>query len=437
VKLLKYLSLAMLALGLALSLFAAWLVLTFDARDYTPRIAALVKDKTARTLIFRGEPHLSFWPDLALTLGPVALTERDSDVVFAEVGDAHVVVELRPLLDGRIVADELRIEGANVHILRGKDGRLNIDDLLSGERGTLAFDIARARVERSRVTFEDLGRGARHEIADIRAITGRLARGAAAPVTLAFSARDAAEAYALRAQVEGVIAFDLDNRRYTLTDAKAKVDGRLARVHDIEATIAAQRLRVADGGIGADAIAATVKSGALRANVNVPRIEWRDNVVAAAGAVFDIDAPSDGREMHAKLTADVRADTANATLELAGVRSTVALSGRGLPRRGIAGELTGTVRSSAEHSEAVLSGTVGGSAVKAKLTTAGYASAPYAFAIDVGMIDLDRFGGAGASRGGSFDLAALGEPPAAGTVRIGVLKSGGVVAKNVRLAVTP
>jgi len=112
-----------------------------------------------------------------------------------------------------------------------------------------------------------------------------------------------------------------------------------------------------------------------------------------------------------------------------------------LPRRGIEAALTGSagIDGRAARAQAVLSGTALDSRVKATLTAAGGASPAYTFALDIDSLDLDKLAAPGSdTKGGDgFDIANLSNVRAAGTLRIGSLKSSGVVAKNVHLAMKP
>ena len=439
VKFLKYALAAAGAVVFAAAALVAYFVLTFDVRDHEPRIVALVKEKTGRTLTIRGETRLAFWPDLGVTLGPVTLSERDSDAVFAEVANARLAAKLRPLLSKELVADELHLEGASVRIVRYADGRLNVDDLLSGEGGTLDFDIARARMTRSRVVYEDVASGARHELSEVDLATGRLARVVTTPVTLSFKARDAAGTYAVSSSLQGRLSFDLPQRAYRLDAAAMRLDGTVAGVKDLAAKIDVGVLNLS-GNLGARTVAIDARAAAWHARIAAPRVEWREGVVRAADATVELDASREGRTVHATVVAGVSAAPAARSLQLADVRAKFSATGASLPKRGIEGAFTGaaSVDLDAGRSQASFAGTVLDSRVKAKVVGTGLASPSYTFTVDVDALDLDRLaapGGGAASEG--FDIASLSDLRADGVVRIGSLRSAGVTAKNVQLAMKP
>ncbi|MGZ5127814.1 MAG: AsmA family protein, partial [Burkholderiales bacterium] len=194
----KILKSALLGAGvLALVLIGAlaYLAFSFEPRDYQPRIVQFVKDKTGRTLDIQGGVELSFWPDIGVRMGRVSLSERASTEPFADIDDARFSVKLLPLLSHELVANDIRIRGARIRIIRYEDGRLNIDDLFKSEGDTLQFDIGRVTVEGSALSYSDLRSGKRYELSGVGLETGRLTNGIETPVTLMYSAKDAAQSF--------------------------------------------------------------------------------------------------------------------------------------------------------------------------------------------------------------------------------------------------
>ena len=475
----KFAKYALAAAGVFLlcaGIVLGYLVLTFDVRDHEPRIVALVKEKTGRTLTIRGETKLSFWPDLGLTLGPAALSERDSDKVFAEVANARLSAKLRPLFDRELVSDELFLEGASVRITRDKTGRLNIDDLLGGEGGAPDFDIARVRVTKSRVTYEDLGLGTRHEVSDIDLVTGRLSGGVASPVAVAFKAADGANAYAVSTKAEGRLTFDLTRRECAFDAATIRIRGELAALSEVVATIqgaatwtpgafrvggaavdarfvasgrpfevtaASTAIATTTDGVSVEALAADVRSksvqGALHMKLAAPRVEWSAGAIAAPDAALELDLAREARKVRATIKGAWRATDGARVVDLADAQAKFSASGAGLPKKGVEGAITGSASFDARHErvQAKVAGTVLDTRVKATINGAGFSPPSYTFAIDLDALDLDRLDIAGGAKGGDFDLAELSAGGAAGTLRIGTFRSAGVVAKNVRLALKP
>src|SRR4051812_41980437 len=86
----KYALLSLGALILVIGAAVVYLVATFDPRDYQDYIVRAVKEKTGRTLTVGGEMSLSIWPDVAVRLGDVRLSERASEETFLSVEKARV-----------------------------------------------------------------------------------------------------------------------------------------------------------------------------------------------------------------------------------------------------------------------------------------------------------------------------------------------------------
>lgn len=112
----------------AIAVFA----LTFDANRYKPDITALVKEKTGRTLNIGGDISLSFYPDIALQLGQVALGNAKgfNDEAFAEAANARVTVQFLPLLEQQLKINEVHLQGLTLNLHRHKNGKTNWQDLL-------------------------------------------------------------------------------------------------------------------------------------------------------------------------------------------------------------------------------------------------------------------------------------------------------------------
>ena len=85
VKALKWIALGLGALVLIGVAVVAYLAATFDPDDYKPRIVALVKQQTGRTLTLDGKIGLTFFPRIGAALSKVTLSEPNSPTVFARV----------------------------------------------------------------------------------------------------------------------------------------------------------------------------------------------------------------------------------------------------------------------------------------------------------------------------------------------------------------
>lgn len=121
-------------LGLLLLIVAliAVFALTFDANRYKPELQALVKEKVGRDLTIGGDIRLSFYPNIALQLGQVALGNAKgfSEGNFAEAQNARVAVQFLPLLEQQLKINDVHLQGLQLNLHRAKGGKTNWQDLL-------------------------------------------------------------------------------------------------------------------------------------------------------------------------------------------------------------------------------------------------------------------------------------------------------------------
>lgn len=479
-KVVKYALAALAALAVICAALVAYLVLTFDPRDHEPRIVELVKQKTGRTLRIKGEIALSFWPDLGVRLGAVSLSERDSGEPFADVGNARLTVKLLPLLSRELVADEIVIQDAHLRLTRFADGHLNVDDLLESEGDALRIDIGRVKLERSALTYRDLASGSGYDLSAIEFETGRISDAQSTPMTLAMRVGNSPQSFDVLTTVKGRMTLDSTRRRYALDDAAIAVKGHAAGVTElvarakgsfalgmserdvsatqvsvsmtgvldaqaVEATLESPLMAFGPAGSHGDAMAVSVRisgaAGTTRVSLKLPRLDYAADTLKVDDAAAEIALERGGRLVRATLRSPAELGVTARVLRLTDIRSSFSASGAGVPRAGISGVLSGTAGADLEKQtlQAALAGRVGDSRLKAALTSTGFATPAYTFAVELDQLDLDRYAVTDAkqNKAAGIDLSDIEALPATGTLRIGVLKAAGVRARNVRLAVKP
>ena len=74
--------------------------------------------------------------------------------------NARVSVKVIPLFSNQMVVDEVKVKGVRAAIVRFKDGKMNIDDLLAKDdkepKQQVAFDIAEVEIKDSAFSFHAL-----------------------------------------------------------------------------------------------------------------------------------------------------------------------------------------------------------------------------------------------------------------------------------------
>jgi AsmA protein len=163
VRILKWISLGLAALLLLIVLGVAVLVWVVDPNTFRPRIEAEVKKATGRDFVLSGDIELGFFPWLALRTGPGSFGNPagfPAEPMAAWQG-AQLGVKLLPLLRGELIVDRVRLQGADLRLLRHADGHGNWEGIGSNEPPPPPGQKARhiivdgIEIEDSRLLFVD------------------------------------------------------------------------------------------------------------------------------------------------------------------------------------------------------------------------------------------------------------------------------------------
>ena len=167
-KWIRRLGLGFAALLLLLVAAAVFLITTFDANSYKAQAIDWMKAERQRVLAIDGPIELSVFPDLALRVSGVRLSERGGDAQFLAVDEASLSVRTMPLLRGELVVDRVSARGVHVDYKRDASGVRNFDDLLGRLRdpspagkeavpadGSVRFDVSSIVLEDLRLKVND------------------------------------------------------------------------------------------------------------------------------------------------------------------------------------------------------------------------------------------------------------------------------------------
>lgn len=107
-----------------------------DPNRYRGQIERRVTRLTGQPFKITGDLRISWWPWLALTTGPSQFgkAEGPNAQPIVQWQTARVGARLVPLLKGQLLIDTIRLEGANVHLVRHADGTTNWDPVLAAFR---------------------------------------------------------------------------------------------------------------------------------------------------------------------------------------------------------------------------------------------------------------------------------------------------------------
>ena len=226
----------------------------FDPNDYKPMLVDLVKEKQQRTLSIPGNLALTFFPKLGVQLGQTSLSERNSPDVFASIEHAKLSVELLPLLSGRLVVDNILLDGVTARLQRAADGSTNIDDLLAqdeekkdetktDEQGkeqgkALNFSVDGIRIANANLELDDRLENRTLQASNLKLEAGRLADGVPSKISLTTHLKGENPQIAGNVSVQSDILFDRAKQEYTAKNLVVRLDGAYADWNDLAVKIA-------------------------------------------------------------------------------------------------------------------------------------------------------------------------------------------------------
>jgi AsmA protein len=487
-KILKYLLIALGGLVVVLGGVLAYVAATFNPNSYKPQVIQMVKDKKQRDLKLDGDIKLKFWPSIGADLGKISLSEFKSDKEFAAIDSLRVSLKLMPLLSKKVIVDEVEVKGVRATIVKFKDGRMNIDDLLSKEEKTqeqIEFDIDHVNFEKADLTYLDEAQAAQYSLSNLNLKTGRIAPNVPGKIDLSVKVKGNKPAIDLLVELKTKLTFDLEQQVFALEGMALEAKGAAADLTNLNVKasggvvaklksgeLTTDKLQVAMTGVsGKDnldikfeapklqitkdkatgdkvTIAAKISGpqGVTLANVVLPGIEGTAAAFKSAGMTLDLDVKQGDQTIKAKVTSPLSGNFQTQQISLSQLSVNITVAGPNLPGKSISGNLNGSasVNGSKQQAQANLAGKVADSTIKAQVGVNGFAPPGLTFDVEIDQLDLDRYmpqgaqasGGAagkGAAADKPIDVTALRSLRANGKLRIGTLKASNLKASNVRL----
>ena len=201
--------------------------LVFDPNDHKDRITAAVKQATGRELLLPGKLSLSIFPWIAIETGEASLGNPPGfgSEPFLALKHSKLSVKLMPLLKKRLEIGRIEIDGLDLRLKQDAAGKGNWEDW--GSSATQpeqkdasgpapGIDLAGVSITDSRIAFQDMV--AEH----VKLNIGRIAPGAAFPLSLSMDVTSAPGAKPLPLELAGVLSLDLDKQRYQFRDFSLK-----------------------------------------------------------------------------------------------------------------------------------------------------------------------------------------------------------------------
>lgn len=467
-----------------LAAVAAFILATFDANKWKGEIAQLVKEKKERSLKIEGDLSLSLFPAIGVRLGKATLSEHKSEQVFAAVDNARISLQLLPLLSKQVVVDTVALDGVKARVVRFKDGRLNIDDLLAKDdkEPPARFDIAGVKFVNGELAWRDEKAGQDLILSSLNLETGRLANAASDKFDLSATLVSTKPHLALALKAAGEYRYDLDRKSYGGAKLDVRLTGDLAEMKslDMKGTAAALQMTganeivldqlqlTAEGKAAGDAfearldaptlaltaekasgatINASVKlAGAQRAvdaKIALSGVEGKSQSLQVGELTLDLDARQGETTVKGRLASTLSANLEKQTVELPVFNGELNVANPQMPMKSVRLPLSGGMRTDIDGQTAALHANtqLDESKIAAKLNLTRFSPLALGFDLDIDQLNVDKYLPPKSAETGEkkaetpLDFSALKGLNASGVVKIGQLQVSNVKAANVRLEI--
>ena len=466
-----------------------YIAATFNPNDYKAHIIKLVKDTQHRNLKLDGDIKLVLFPDIGADIGKASLSEFQSDKEFVYIDNAHISLALSPLLSRRIVAHEISISGLKMTLVKLKNGKFNIDDLLPNnetnkEKTPFEFDIASVHATDSELTYLDETSATQYVLKDFNLNTGRIANSIPAKIDFSAIIQSNQPKLDLATQVKSTLTFDLKKNQFQMDGLELQAKGAALDVNNlavlakgnINANIgtqifSAKQLTVTATGIyeknnfdakldipalnlvqnnfTSDTLSLNAKLDSTFGNItaNLALLDLTSDLQSfkSSALALDLDIKQPEHAFKIKLGSPVTGNIKQQQLNLSNLTLAVNITGDKLPNKSVSSELKGNVQidGSRQNIQANLAGGLLQSNVKASMAMNGFQSPALHFDIEIDQFDADQYlpkqtaniVNNSAKKGQQFDLADLTNLNIEGGLRIGSLKIANVKLSQIRLDV--
>lgn len=483
-KIVKIIAFVLGGLVALLAAVALFILATFDANKWKGEIAQLVQEKKSRSLKIEGDLSLSLFPAIGVRLGRATLSEHKSDQVFAAVDSARISLQLLPLLSKQVVVDTVALDGVKARVVRYKDGRLNIDDLLSKDEKEppTRFDIAGVKFANGEVAWRDEKSGQELSLSGLNLTTGRLANAASDKFDLSAKLAGTKPHLAAELKAKGEYRYDLDQKSYGGAKLDVRLTGDVAGMKALELALVAASLQLtganeiaveqllltakgreagdtfeakleapklalaADKASGATVSAAIKLAGAQRnidARINLSGVEGNSQSLQAGKLTLDLDARQDETTVKGNLASALSANLDKQTVELPAFNGELNVANPQMPMKSVRLPLSGGLRADIDGQTAALHASTrfDESRIAVKVNVSRFTPLALVFDLDIDRLNVDKYLPPKTAAAGEkaaekpLDFSAIKGLNASGVVKIGQLQVSNVKASNVRLEV--
>ncbi len=449
----RYLRFGLIVIALVSILLLSLIIyfaINFDPNAYKPLITDFVREKKQRELRLDGDIHVMLFPSPRIELGPLALSEYESDVEFASAERVEVSLALLPLLRKKLEVDRIVITGLRANFIRFEDGSINVADLLAKSEQPERFklDIGYLAVQKATVAFRDDASGRHFVFRDVNLEADQLASSLRQPAgTVGSKVRSRfriGESEQAEVDLTTTLAFDLtldvDKQYYAVQGLSLESKGQLPGIDqfflnctaDFSADIAtesvaagpastkfsvsnlainvagtsgqnnldielhAPQLSLAHREVTGDKIAVAAKTSGPQGNINgrllLSGVDGNVSSLRSPVLRVELEAVKDDWTIRAMLASPLVSSFSTGQIDLPEIQGAMRARSSSLAPSGIDATIGGRVSidSISRHAQADITGRFSGSTVEAKLTASAFGQPNLNFDVNIDQLDLDR-----------------------------------------------
>ncbi|MFK7966204.1 MAG: AsmA family protein [Burkholderiaceae bacterium] len=423
-----------------LVLALAALILFVDVNRFKPQIEEFVQSSYQRTLQIDGDLSLSVFPNIAVALPKMVLSEPESTDTTLSLDSARVSVKLMPLFSGNVQADVISLSGLQADIVRRADGTTNIDDLIGGgakpepaettdqpanegatEPAALpAIEVGGIELLDANVSFDDQAAKSQWTLANFNLKTGPIKDGQMTPLELTVDATGTSPKVQANIDLQSTLAVNFDAQSVNAETLVLLIKGQF------DGSPIEQRVALTD-------LSASAKQ------------------VSAAKLATSTDFKQPDRSLKAELQTPFEMNLVSGAIALAALDGQIDLDDKAVSPEVLTVPFKGKVdaNTNAETANVQLALSAKDMNLDAKVDVKGFGNPAIKFDINADRIDVDKFlppaaeapasgeekpaGGSGDSPEAPIDLSALKPLTIDGKLTVGELIASGATVTNLSL----
>ncbi len=406
-KFLKYGLLAVGSIVLIMAVALAYIAATFNPNDYKAKIIQVVQEKQQRTLKLDGDIKLMLFPNIGASIGSASLSEFQSKQDFATIESVQVSLALLPLFSKNIVVNQVAVSGLKATVIKYKNGKTNLDDLLRAEekatpepakdeaaRPPITFDIASVSLQNLNLIYQDEASAAQYEVNKLNLKTGRIAMGV--PIKLELDALIKANKPKLdvSTKLQGNLLINPENEQFGIQDLDLQANGNALDINNLafQAKGNFQKLKQE---LTADKVQLSVSGVQAKNTINtqlaLPALRLNNNQLSSEKFTLDLEMQQPQQAFKIKLLTAVNGNLDKKIINLPDLSIKMNGTGDALPNKAVSSEMNGSMHMQDNRVQVKLAGGLLQSQVKIQVAVNNFAKPEIKFDIEADQLDVDAY----------------------------------------------